>query len=190
MKVFSLKCLVFGQDEKLKNAIKLYLKTQVQLCPSSETLISCGNYLSEVYMFCDPLKGICMPFYCHIGKACGLSNKHPAYGRHWISRPMRIIGPIPKKSRIRETLNLSTDADHRTNIFFGGGWSKLKKSKNKLHVTHDTWHVTCDTWHVTHDTWHMTRDMCHLSHVTSHLSLQEQPQPQTLPFVTCPVGAQ
>ena len=83
------------------------------------------------------------------------AKKNPAYGRHWISRPMRIIGPI---------------------FFFGGGWSK----KN---VTHDMWHVTCDTWHV-------TRDTCHLSHVTSHLSLQEQPQPQTLPFVTCPVGAQ
>ena len=27
-----------------------------------------------------------------------------------------------EKSRIRETMNLSTDADHRTNIFFGGGW--------------------------------------------------------------------
>ena len=25
---------------------------------------------------------------------------------------------LNKKSRIRETLNLSTDADHRTNIFF------------------------------------------------------------------------
>ena len=32
----------------------------------------------------------------------------------------------PQKSRIRETLNLSTDADHRTNIFFGGGDGKKK----------------------------------------------------------------
>ena len=29
-----------------------------------------------------------------------------------------------KKSRIRETLNLSTDADHRTNIFFVGDGKK------------------------------------------------------------------
>ena len=27
-----------------------------------------------------------------------------------------------KKSRLRETLNLSTDADHRTDIFLGWGW--------------------------------------------------------------------
>ena len=32
-----------------------------------------------------------------------------------------------KKSRIRETLNLSTDADHRTHIFFGGGMVKKKR---------------------------------------------------------------
>ena len=31
-----------------------------------------------------------------------------------------------KKSRIRETMNLSTDADHRTDIFLGGGWKKKK----------------------------------------------------------------
>ena len=32
-------------------------------------------------------------------------------------------GSRKKKCRIRETLNLSTDADHRNNIFFlGGGW--------------------------------------------------------------------
>ena len=43
-----------------------------------------------------------------------------------------------KKSRIRETLNLLTDADHRTNIFFWGGeWSK-KEKKKKLHLTRDT----------------------------------------------------
>ena len=28
---------------------------------------------------------------------------------------------VVKKSRIRETPNLSTDADHRTDIFFWGG---------------------------------------------------------------------
>ena len=36
-----------------------------------------------------------------------------------------------KKSRIRETLNLSTDADHRTDIFFWGGDCKTKKKKKK-----------------------------------------------------------
>ena len=30
-------------------------------------------------------------------------------------------GKVKKKSRIRETMNLSTDADHRTDIFFWGG---------------------------------------------------------------------
>ena len=112
---------------------------------------------------------------------CRLTNKlkvkNPAYGRHWISRPMRIIGPI---------------------FFFGGDGKKKRKKRKKMwhvtcdtwHVTRDTWHVTCDTWHLTPDTWHVTPNLCHLSHVTSHLSLQEQPQPQTLPCVTCPVGAQ
>ena len=49
-----------------------------------------------------------------------------------------------KKSRIRETLNLSTDADHRTNIFFLGGMVK-KNTKNKIKLTCDMWHVTRDT---------------------------------------------
>ena len=31
-------------------------------------------------------------------------------------------GLCPKKSRIRETLNLSTNADHRTRCLRGGGW--------------------------------------------------------------------
>ena len=88
-----------------------------------------------------------------------------------------------KKSRILETLNLLTNADHRTNNFFF--WGGLVKKKIYIYI-----HVTRDMWHVTRDTWHVTCDMCHLSHVTIHLSLQEQPQPQTLPFVTCPVGAQ
>ena len=50
----------------------------------------------------------------------------------------------PKKSRIRETLNLSTNADHKTDIYFflGGGWSKIKnlklKNLKKIHVTRDT----------------------------------------------------
>ena len=33
---------------------------------------------------------------------------------------------------------------------------------------------------------HLSHFMCHLSHVTCHLSLQEQPQQQTIPFVTPP----
>ena len=42
------------------------------------------------------------------------------------------------KSRIRETLNLSTDADHRTNIyiyiyfFLGGGVKKRKEEKKYM----------------------------------------------------------
>ena len=101
----------------------------------------------------------------------GLSDtdkcKNPAYGRHWIFRPMRIIGPI---------------------IFCGA--KMVKKIKNQIKKKYIYIHVTRDMWNVICDMWHVTRDMCHLSHFTSHLSLQEQPQPQTLPFVTCPVGAQ
>ena len=42
------------------------------------------------------------------------------------------------KSRIRETLNLLTDADHRTNNVFWGGYGKKKiKKLKKLHVTRD-----------------------------------------------------
>ena len=36
-------------------------------------------------------------------------------------------GSLLKKSRIRETMNLSTDADHRTDIFFGGDGKKKQK---------------------------------------------------------------
>ena len=36
------------------------------------------------------------------------------------------ITELCQKSRIRETMNLSTDADHRTNIFFWGGMVKKK----------------------------------------------------------------
>ena len=42
-----------------------------------------------------------------------------------------------KKSRIRETLNLSTDADHRTDILFWGGDGKKKTKIKKIHVTCD-----------------------------------------------------
>ena len=46
-----------------------------------------------------------------------------------ITRTRKIIKTRTKKYRIRETLNLSTDADHRTNIFFWGGMVKIKKIK-------------------------------------------------------------
>ena len=36
-----------------------------------------------------------------------------------------------EKSRIRETMNLSTDADHRTDILFGGDGKKEKRKKKK-----------------------------------------------------------
>ena len=42
--------------------------------------------------------------------------------------------PVQQKSRIRETLNLSTDADHRTDIFFGGGMVKKNKIKIKNNI--------------------------------------------------------
>ena len=43
-----------------------------------------------------------------------------------------------KKYRIRETMNLSTDADHRTNIFFGRGVvKKEKRKKERKKVTRD-----------------------------------------------------
>ena len=29
-----------------------------------------------------------------------LTKKNPAYGRHWISRPMRIVAPIPKRTEM------------------------------------------------------------------------------------------
>ena len=45
-----------------------------------------------------------------------LFKKYPAYRRPRISRPMRIVATIPKKSWIRETQNLLTDADSKTNI--------------------------------------------------------------------------
>ena len=40
---------------------------------------------------------------CHDGRYL----KNPAYGRHWISWPMRIVAPLPKRTEIV--------------IFFGGG---------------------------------------------------------------------
>ena len=61
-------------------------------------------------------------------------EKNPAYGRQRISPPMRMEGPIQfwricviylerrKKSRIRETKHLSTDADSSTDTTVG--WIK------------------------------------------------------------------
>ena len=66
-------------------------------------------------------------------------HKNPAYGRHWISRPMRIIGPI---------------------FFLRGGMVKKKK--------YYIWHVTCDTWHVTRVTCHMSPVTCHYKNSHSH----------------------
>ena len=55
-----------------------------------------------------------------------------------IKNTINIIKNLNKKSCIRETLNLSTDADHRTNIFlfliffffFGGGGEKKKEKSD------------------------------------------------------------
>ena len=42
---------------------------------------------------------------------------------------LRMFNRKKEKSRIRETMNLSTDADHRTDIFFWGGDGKKNKNK-------------------------------------------------------------
>ena len=165
----------------------------------SEQLIYSKYIFFRKYLFFDSCiqEGIisCLWIYT-LKKFWFLSKYYQLTFLYWISDPVtskiHLVNPKQqvKKSRIRETLNISTDADHRTDIFLGGMVKKKEKQKEKKNVTHDMWHVTRDKWHMTRDTWHVTRDMCHMSHVTSHLSLQEQPQPQTLPFVTCPVGAQ
>ena len=67
---------------------------------------------------------------------------HPA--RHYLATKMRrhvilqymknlLLYISSKKFHIRETLNLSTDADYRTNNFFGTD----EKKQKKLHVTCD-----------------------------------------------------
>ena len=43
-----------------------------------------------------------------------------------------------KKSRIRKTLNLSTNADHRTDIFLGAGMvQKRRRKRRRKKVTRD-----------------------------------------------------
>ena len=69
-----------------------------------------------------------------------------------------------EKSRIRETLNLSTDADHRTDIFWGGGMVKKEEEKKEKK------NVLCVTCHMSHVTCHVSRVMCHVSRVTCHVS--------------------
>ena len=54
--------------------------------------------------------------------------RHPTSTDGAQSSPPRRKGSHQKKSRIRETLNLSTDADHRTDIFLLGGDGKKEKS--------------------------------------------------------------
>ena len=35
-----------------------------------------------------------------------IEHKNPAYGRHWTSRPMQILAPIPKRTEIEEEIFL------------------------------------------------------------------------------------
>ena len=52
-------------------------------------------------------------FLCFRTKMCSVKHghhwrlsKYPAYGRHWISRPMGIVAPIPKRTKMdREFLS-------------------------------------------------------------------------------------
>ena len=59
-------------------------------------------------------------------KRCEIVKGFPLY----ISSNYQGVKLFLEKSRIRETLNLSTDADHRTNIFLGGGMITKKIKKN------------------------------------------------------------
>ena len=86
------------------------------LCPVSSNLVDpnfssleprdAGNYLVLVILL---FLQVCH----HVPQTWNLS--HIFYGqKFWVSAFLQ------KKSRIRETLNLSTDADHRTGNFSGG----------------------------------------------------------------------
>ena len=68
-----------------------------------------------------------------------ITSKNPANGRHWISRPMRILSPLQwiEKNLMR--------------------WSKKKKNCQKIEV------VTC---HLSIVTCHLSPASCHFSSVT------------------------
>ena len=61
-------------------------------------------------------------------------------------------------------------------------WREKKDKKNPLL----TFHLSPVTCHLSLVTCQVSHVICHLSHVTCHMSLQEQPQQQTLLFVTPP----
>ena len=60
---------------------------------------------------------------------------------------------------------------------------KEKEEEKNPTLTFHLSPVTCQMPSVTCQVSHV---MCHLSHITCHMSFQEQPQQQTLPFVTPP----
>ena len=72
------------------------------------------------------------------------------------------------------------------------GYTKKKLSVT-CHLSPGTYHLSPVTCHLSIVTCHMSpvtcqesHVMCHMSDVTCQMSLQEQPQQQTLPFVTPP----
>ena len=86
----------------------MILKSSVieSLCPSVSMSVTCHMSHFTCHVSCVMCHMSC--FTCHVS-CVKCHKKNPAYGRHWISRPMRIIGPI---------------------FFLGGGIVK-KKNNNK-----------------------------------------------------------
>ena len=84
-----------------------------------------------VSTFCNPCTMLQWPMWLWQNIACAqfLSSKKLHFLNTGKYRKTAI-----KKSRIRETLNLSTDADHRTNNFFGGGDCKKKNNNNNNNI--------------------------------------------------------
>ena len=94
-------------------------------------------------------------------------RKYLGYGRHWISRLMQIEEPIKiLQGKIFLIHYFQTQAPPPSSQ--KPVLKKMKIKKSSFYLL-----ITCQVSHV----------MSHLSHVTCHMSLQEQPQQQTLPFV-------
>ena len=85
---------------------------------------------------------------------CHSTTKSHASGRHWISQCVRIVAPIPKKTKNQ---------------------AHTKKSWVTSHVSHVMCHMSCVTCHMSFFACNVSCDVCHLSHVTNANSHSHRP---------------
>ena len=117
-------------------------------------------------------------------KTENMNRKNPTYGRDWISRLMRIVPPLQRREKRRRKKSPLTGYLSPVSCYLSPVTCHL--SPVTCHLSPFTCHLSPVTCNLSPVTCQVSHVMCHLSHVTCHMSLQEQPQQQTLPFVTPP----